>query len=113
MSDKANITKKDIVEEISLRTGLTQTETKTIVECFLDSLIKGLLQGNNVEIRGFGRFKLKDRKERIARNPRTGETVTINAGTKPVFEASKDLVKSLNDIISAAELAVAPTTKDE
>ena len=48
MVEKANITKKDIVEDISLRTGLTQVETKTIVECFLDSLVKGLLQGNNI-----------------------------------------------------------------
>lgn len=108
MVEKANITKKDIVEDISLRTGLTQVETKTIVECFLDSLVKGLLQGNNIEIRGFGRFKLKERKQRSARNPRTGETVIISAGTKPVFEASKDLIKSLNDILVAAEAAASP-----
>lgn len=101
MADKANITKKDIVEDIAARTGLTQVETKTIIECFLDSLIKGLIQGNNVEIRGFGRFKLKERKERTARNPRTGETVTVVAGTKPVFEASRELINSLNNVISA------------
>ena len=81
MEERTNITKKDIVEDISLRTGLTQVETKTIVESFLDALVKGLMQGNNIEIRGFGRFKLKERKQRSARNPRTGETVVINAGT--------------------------------
>ena len=108
MAEKANITKKDIVEDISLRTGLTQVETKTIIEKFLDALVKGLLQGSNIEIRGFGRFKLKERKQRSARNPRTGETVVINAGTKPVFEASKELIKSLNDILVAAEAASAP-----
>ena len=96
------------MEDISLRTGLTQVETKTIVESFLDALVKGLMQGNNIEIRGFGRFKLKERKQRSARNPRTGETVVINAGTKPVFEASKELIKSLNDILVAAEAASAP-----
>ena len=108
MEERTNITKKDIVEDISLRTGLTQVETKTIVESFLDALVKGLMQGNNIEIRGFGRFKLKERKPRSARNPRTGETVVINAGTKPVFEASKELIKSLNDILVAAEAASAP-----
>ncbi|MBQ1823566.1 MAG: HU family DNA-binding protein [Fibrobacter sp.] len=108
MEERTNITKKDIVEDISLRTGLTQVETKTIVESFLDALVKGLMQGNNIEIRGFGRFKLKERKQRSARNPRTGETVVINAGTKPVFEASKELIKSLNDILVAAEAASAP-----
>ncbi|MBO7383739.1 MAG: HU family DNA-binding protein [Fibrobacter sp.] len=112
MAGKANITKKDIVEDIALRTGLTQVQTKTIVESFLDTLVNGLLQGNNVEIRGFGRFKLKERKERTARNPRTGESVTINAGTKPVFEASKDLIKSLNDVLEAAEKAAAPVKND-
>ena len=108
MEERTNITKKDIVEDISLRTGLTQVETKTIVESFLDALVKGLMQGNNIEIRGFGRFKLKERKQRSARNPRTGETVVINAGTKPVFEASKELIKSLNDTLVAAEAASAP-----
>ena len=108
MEERTNITKKDIVEDISLRTGLTQVETKTIVESFLDALVKGLMQGNNIEIRGFGRFKLKERKQRSARNPRTGETVVINAGTKPVFGASKELIKSLNDILVAAEAASAP-----
>ena len=113
MAEKSNITKKDIVEDISLRTGLTQVETKTIIECFLDSLVNGLMQGNNVEIRGFGRFKLKERKERTARNPRTGESVSVSAGTKPVFEASKDLIKSLNDVIVAAEVAMEPTKSDD
>ena len=108
MEERTNITKKDIVEDISLRTGLTQVETKTIVESFLDALVKGLMQGNNIEIRGFGRFKLKERKQRSARNPRTGETVVINAGTKPVFGASKELIKSLNEILVAAEAASAP-----
>ena len=112
MAEKANITKKDIVEDISLRTGLTQVETKTIIEKFLDALVKGLLQGSNIEIRGFGRFKLKESKERTARNPRTGETVTINAGTKPVFEASKELIKSLNEVVAAAEAAAAPIESD-
>lgn len=93
----ANITKKDIVESISQRTGLTQVDTKVIVECFLDSIARALTDGNNIEIRGFGRFKVRSRKARIARNPRTGEPVDVQAGIKPVFEASKELRKFLND----------------
>jgi len=98
-----NITKKDIVEEISQRTGLTQVDTKVIVECFLDSIARALTEGNNIEIRGFGRSKVRSRKARIARNPRTGEPVDVQAGIKPIFEASKELRKFLND-------QVAPTT---
>ncbi|MCQ2054131.1 MAG: integration host factor subunit beta [Fibrobacter sp.] len=112
MADKGNITKKDLVEEISERTGQTQVQVKTIVETFLNSLATSLLEGSNIEIRGFGRFKLKERKKRVARNPRTGETVLIEAGTKPVFEPSKDLIKSLNDVLIAAEEASAPVKSD-
>lgn len=99
---KGNITKKDIVEEIAARTGLTQVDTKTIVECFLDSIIKAMTQGNNIEIRGFGRFKIKERRERVARNPRTGESVRVDAGIKPIFEASRELTKLLNDDVDTA-----------
>ena len=92
----ANVTKKEIVEEISLRTGLTQADTKAIVECFLDSVSRSLVNGQNIEIRGFGRFKLREKKARTARNPRTGEPVEVKAGVKPVFEASKELKNALN-----------------
>lgn len=99
----ANITKKDIVEEISQRTGLTQVDTKVVVECFLDSIARALTEGNHIEIRGFGRFKVRERKARIARNPRTGEPVEVQPGVKPVFEASKELKKYLSDHVAPEE----------
>jgi DNA-binding protein HU-beta/integration host factor subunit beta len=92
----ANVTKKDIVEEISNRTGLTQVDTKVVVECFLDAITRSLVQGKNIEIRGFGRYKIREKKARTARNPRTGEPVEVEPGIKPVFEASKELKKYLN-----------------
>ncbi len=92
----SNVTKKDIVDEIAARTGLTQVDTKIIVECFLDAISKSLQQGKNIEIRGFGRFKVKPKKARTARNPRTGDLVQVEAGIKPVFEASKELKFQLN-----------------
>ena len=92
----SNMTKKDIVDAIAERTGLTQVDTKVIVECFLDSIGKSLCEGKNIEIRGFGRFKVKEKKARVARNPRTGEMVQIEAGFKPIFEASKELKSVLN-----------------
>lgn len=99
MPQDRNITKKDIVEDIAQRTGLTQVNTKVIVECFLDSVAKAMTEGHNIEIRGFGRFKIKKRNAREARNPRTGEIITVEAGIKPVFEASKELKKLLDDSI--------------
>jgi DNA-binding protein HU-beta/integration host factor subunit beta len=91
-----NVTKKDIVDAIADRTGLTQVDTKAIVECFLEAISKSLREGKNIEIRGFGRFKVKEKKARVARNPRTGDMVQIEAGFKPIFEASKELKAILN-----------------
>jgi nucleoid DNA-binding protein len=93
----SNVTKKDLVEKISDRTGLTQVDTKIVVESLLDAISKALQQGRNIEIRGFGRFKIKERRARSARNPRTNEHIQVQAGFKPVFEASKELRKRVND----------------
>ena len=85
----ANVTKKDLVELIAGKTGLTQVDTKVIVETLFESVARSLQEGNNIEIRGFGRFKIKKKKERVARNPRTGASVNVKEGLKPIFEASK------------------------
>ena len=92
-----NITKTDLVERISDRTGLTQVDTKIVVESFLDAVSRALCEGTNIEIRGFGRFKIKEKKARTARNPRTNVHIQVEAGQKPVFEASKELRKRVND----------------
>ena len=92
----ANVTKKDIVEEIARRTGLTQAETKAVLEGLLDAISSTLKDGKNIEIRGFGRFKVRPRRARTARNPRTGELVQVEGGVKPVFEASRELKALLN-----------------
>jgi DNA-binding protein HU-beta/integration host factor subunit beta len=93
----SNITKKDLVEKISDRTGLTQVDTKIVVESFLDSVAKALQSGSNIEIRGFGRFKVKKKRARTARNPRTNQYIQVEAGYKPVFEASKELRNRVNE----------------
>ena len=94
----ANITKKDLVEKISATTGLTQVDTKIVVESFLEAVSRALREGKNIEIRGFGRFKIKEKKARMARNPRTNVHIQVQAGYKPVFEASKELRKRINDL---------------
>ncbi|MCK9182351.1 MAG: integration host factor subunit beta [Fibrobacteraceae bacterium] len=98
MTVQGNITKKDIVEEIASRTGLTQVDTKVIIESFLDAIAKSLTEGKNIEIRGFGRFKLRMREARTARNPRTGEKVNVDAQIRPIFEPSRELKKLFNSL---------------
>ena len=90
-------TKKDICTEISARTGLTQVDSSIVVEELLATISRTLIAGKNIEIRGFGRFKLKSRRAHLARNPRTGEKVEVKAGIKPYFQASRELKSRVNN----------------
>lgn len=85
------MTKQDIVEDISLRTGLTKKEVSEALELFLARVGQTLAEGKHLEIRGFGTFKVTERKARMARNPRTGEAVPVPARRVPVFKVSKML----------------------
>jgi len=84
------MTKADIVERVALGTGLTKLETEAIIEGFLTTVIQYLQEGKGIEIRGFGSYKVKKKKARYARNPRTGEKVYVNDHYVPVFKFSKD-----------------------
>ena len=87
----ALMTKADLVDEISERTGLTKKDVADTVDEFIRAVIGALKNGHHIEIRGFGTFRVKDRKPRTARNPRTGETVPVPARKVPVFKVSKEL----------------------
>jgi integration host factor subunit beta len=91
------MTKADIVERISATTGLTKKDTAMVINRFFEVVTEALSQGNNIEIRGFGSFKVKTRRARKARNPRTGETVDVPERQVPTFKPSKEL----KDIISS------------
>ena len=95
---QSNITKKELVDEIASQTGFTQVKTKVIVEGLIDAVTSSVIEGSNIELRGFGRFKNKQRKERRTRNPKTGELVNIPAKVRPVFEPSKELIEKINKV---------------
>jgi len=71
------MTKKDIILKISEETGLKQIDVKEVVQRTFDLIVNNLSEGRKVELRNFGIFKVKTRKGRVGRNPRTGESVTI------------------------------------
>jgi len=71
------MTKKDIVVKIAEDTGIKQTDVKVAVQKALDYIIAALSRGETVELRNFGVFKVKSRRPRVGRNPRTGEKVPI------------------------------------
>ena len=85
------MTKADIVERIAAGTGLTKIETKAVINGFLSTVSEALVQGESIELRGFGSFRIQHRAPRIARNPATREEVQIAARNVPIFRPSKDL----------------------
>ena len=85
------MTKADLVEKVAERTGLTRTDVAVVVDSFLETVKKSVEAGHNIEIRGFGTFKIKLRKARKARNPRTGDVVPVPDRKVPVFKVSKEL----------------------
>jgi len=87
------MTKADIVEQIANATGLTKRDVGVVVDLLLETISKALAEREHIEIRGFGSFKVKTRRARVARNPRTGERVEVPEKVVPYFKASKDLVK--------------------
>ena len=71
------MTKKDIVIKIAEETEFKQIDVKSIVQKTLDHIVDSLAKGDTVELRNFGIFKVKSRKSRVGRNPKTGVTVPI------------------------------------
>ncbi len=72
------MTKRDMVVRIAEETGLIQQDVHTVIQKSLDMIVESLAEGKNVELRNFGVFQLKERKQRIGRNPnRPEQVVTI------------------------------------
>ncbi len=71
------MTKREIVLKIAEETGIKQIDVKLVVQKTLDYILTALSKGQTVELRNFGIFKVKSRKGRVGRNPKTGESVNI------------------------------------
>jgi nucleoid DNA-binding protein len=80
------ITKKDIVTKVSNETNLTQVDIKNILQKSMDAIVDYLEKGETVELRNFGVFKVKNRRGRVGRNPRTGEEVKVPEKRVVVFK---------------------------
>nr|MEE4269947.1 HU family DNA-binding protein [Candidatus Krumholzibacteria bacterium] len=90
------MTKAELVEIISEETGVNKKDTSIIVNLIMENIGQALVRGDKVELRGFGSFKVKTRRARLARNPRTGESVDVPAKRVPFFKASNELKSGLN-----------------
>jgi integration host factor subunit beta len=80
------LTKRDIVLEVSEETGITQVDVKQVVHAALRRIVEHLKEGQTIELRNFGVFKVKSRAPRRGRNPKTGEEVPVPAKKVVVFK---------------------------
>ena len=85
------MTKKDIILKITDATGLKQIDVKKVVQKTFDCIIEALQRGEKIELRNFGVFKIKERKSRIGRNPRTGQTVNVPPRKVVVFKPGLEM----------------------
>ena len=85
------MTKKDIVLRIADQTALKQIEIKKVVQAIFDCILEALMRGEKIELRNFGVFKVKQRKPRTGRNPRTGTTVPVPARRSVVFKPGLEM----------------------
>jgi len=89
------MTKKDIVLKIAEEASIKQVDVKKVVQMALDIITESLAGGKTIELRNFGVFKVKSRKSRIGRNPKTGTTVSIPERKVVVFKAGMIMKKKV------------------
>lgn len=93
------MTRSQIAAAISGATGLSKKETEIVVEGFISCVIDSLKRNESVEIRGFGTFKNNMKHPRIARNPKTGEKISLGKRFIPTFKVSKDFKKVVQEAL--------------
>jgi integration host factor subunit alpha len=91
MSGNITLTRADIAETLNRQIGLSKSESATIVESLLGHIASALESGENVKISGFGTFALRDKNQRIGRNPKTGVEVPITPRRVLTFRPSQTM----------------------
>ncbi len=100
MSDKT-LTRADLVEAVVLSVGLPRHEAAELVETVLQELSATLARGEQVKLSSFGSFGIREKRQRIGRNPKTGKEVPITPRRVLVFRASNIMKKRIDETIKA------------
>ena len=91
------MTKSELIQRLAeANPHLYQRDVERIVTTIFDEITEALANGDRVELRGFGDFSVKERGSRVGRNPRTGESVSVEAKYIPYFKTGKQLREKLN-----------------
>lgn len=88
--------KSDLVKTVANATSTTNAEAKRVVDAVFATLANEMKNGEPIRIAGFGTFTVRERTERTAKNPRTGERIVIRATRVPAFKAGKELKDLVN-----------------
>lgn len=99
------MTKKEIVRSISEKLGMTQLKTKEIVQKTFEAIIETIVEEGRIELRNFGVFEVKRRAARKARNPKTGEEVSVKEKYVVTFKPGKVMEERVGDLIHQNEKA--------
>ncbi len=95
MRSAGTLTRADLAETVNRKMGFSRAESLDLVEAILDKMAEALAEGENVKISGFGSFVLRDKNERIGRNPKTGVEVPITPRRVLTFRASQLLKEKI------------------
>ena len=87
--------KSQLIDVVSTKTGREKAEVEMVLESLFEAIAEALQANQRVDLRGFGSFVVKQKKERQGRNPRTGEAITIAAKRDAGFKAGKELTEKL------------------
>lgn len=94
------VTRADLAEAVYREIGLSRSESSDLVESVIHHISDALISGEKVKLAGFGTFSLRDKKERIGRNPKTGVEVPITSRRVLVFKASQILKERVDSSLS-------------
>ena len=97
-----SVTRADLTEAVYQEVGLSRNESAQLVESVLEEIASTLARGESVKVSSFGTFSVRDKAERIGRNPKTGEEVPILPRRVLVFRASHVLKDRINKALSPA-----------
>ena len=88
--------KGELIAALAAKTEMTKKESEVALNGILDVISESLTKGDKVQLIGFGTFEVKSRPARVARNPRTGDSVKIAASKAPAFKAGKAMKDAVN-----------------
>ena len=97
---RTNLTKKDLINSIYMQIGFSKNISENLIDDFFSTILENLKTEKKLKLSKFGTFSIRQKKNRVGRNPKTKEQVAISARNVVLFKASKefkDLVNSIND----------------